>query len=268
MSLTTAQLQNLCLNLLPGVKSTGAYIREQYSKREHIHFQTKAKNEVVSFVDQTAEQQLVKAVQQLVPEAGFLTEEKTVIDSEKDFQWIIDPVDGTTNFYYGIPFFAVSVALIHKQNILLGVVLDVMHNDIYYAWKGGGCFFNGTPSFCTSLSTTEEVFLATGIPNYDFERKAEYLSSLNQLIDTTRGIRRLGSAALELAYVAAGRFNAFFESGLKPWDTAASVCLIKEAGGLVTDLQGGTDYLYGKSILAASKEVHPLLLKKLQNIHT
>ena len=258
--------QQLCLGFLPTIEQTGQYIQDQFNQREAINFQLKSKNNVVSEVDRHAEEILVEKAKQLLPQATFLTEEQTVSSKPGEYQWIIDPLDGTTNFYYGIPIFAISVALVHHNKIVLGIVQDVMHNDTFYAWQGGGCYLNGVKTLCTPIETTNEVFIATGIPNYDFDYVSEYLSSLNEIINSTRGIRRLGSAALELAYVAAGRFNAFFESGLKPWDIAASICLINESGGVVTDLLGGQNYLYGKSILAASQQVHPQLLEHLKSL--
>lgn len=258
------QLENLVQELLPTVYSAAEYIRHQFLNRHAIQFQTKNNKEVVSIVDKTAEQMLVKKAKQLLPDAGFLTEEKTITNSEKKYRWIIDPVDGTTNFYYGIPFFATNIALLKNEEIVLGIVCDVMHNDVFTAWKKGGSYLNGKAIHCATTASTNETFLSTGIPNADFEHTKRYLSTLHDLIKHTRGIRRLGSAALELAYVASGRFDAFFESGLKPWDIAASICLIEEAGGIVSDLSGGENYLFGESILAAGKSIHPLLLSKLK----
>ena len=257
-------LQQLVRQFIPTIVETTSYIQTEFLQRKTIQFETKQKNEVVSKVDRTAEQMLVKKAKELFPEAGFLTEEKTIASNEKEYCWIIDPVDGTTNFYYGIPFFAISVALLHNQQPIAGIVCDVMHNDVYTAWQNGGCFVNDTPIACATILSTKEVFLATGIPNFDFDATDQYLFSLQQMIEHTRGIRRLGSAALELAYVAAGKFNAFYESGLKPWDIAASICLIKEAGGIVTDLNGNENVLFGNSILAANPTIHPLLLQFLQ----
>lgn len=222
--------------------------------------QSKSLNSLVTYVDQQAELKLTKQLGTLLPAARFCAEEGHPLDQwdETKYYWIIDPLDGTTNYLHQIPIFSVSVALSFGSNVLLGVVYDIQHREMFSAIGGGGFFINGT-RFTSSTKhpvTLSQSIIATGMPYHDFTIKEAYLKILSKVLERTRGVRRLGSAAIDLAYVAAGRFNAFFEYGLNPWDVAAGVLCVQESGGIVTDFRGKSFELLDPTILAAHSELH------------
>ncbi|MGA0556662.1 inositol monophosphatase family protein [Larkinella sp. VNQ87] len=238
-------------------RTTGAFIRQEslLFSRERIEY--KDVNNLVSYVDKEAEKQIVDALQQLLPEAGFITEEGTVgqTDNRSGLNWIIDPLDGTANFIHGLPVFSVSIGLVEGKTPLAGVVYDISRDECFSASAGGGawCSRTGGPperirvSPATSLG---ESMVATGFPYRILDRLDRYLAIFATLIQRTHGIRRMGSAAIDLAYVACGRFEAYYEFNLNSWDMAAGVLLVQEAGGTVTDFTGGDEFLFRGDILA------------------
>jgi myo-inositol-1(or 4)-monophosphatase len=258
-------LDALCCQACGLVQRVGEFIAQHLGQVAEI--EVKALNSLVSFVDRQAEQQLVEGLRQLLPESVFLTEEETVAQASGQWQWIVDPLDGTTNFLHQIPFFSISVALRRGEDLVMGIVYEVNRKELFYSWEGAsGVFLNGKPVACTQRQTLSESLLATGFPYYDFAHTQHYIQLLQDLFPRTRGLRRLGSAALDLAYVACGRFDAFFEYSLAPWDVAAGSFLVRQAGGIVTDFQGGTDYLFGRSIVAGNATgVQAALLAAIQN---
>jgi myo-inositol-1(or 4)-monophosphatase len=246
--------------LLPQVsaiaKQTGAWIRSQHGQIQSHDIEVKSLNSFVSFVDQTAERQLVDGLHQLLPDAGFIVEESTIDTEHKPWMWIIDPLDGTTNFLHGLPMYAISIGLMHHNTMQLGVVYEISMDELFTASLGGGSALNGQSISISNRSGLKNGLIATGFPYYDFGQMPQYLALLGDFFQTTRGLRRLGSAATDLAYVAAGRFDGFFEYGLSPWDVAAGALLVTEAGGTVTDFFGEDNYIFGKTILASSPGIH------------
>jgi myo-inositol-1(or 4)-monophosphatase len=240
----------LAVNILS--LTVGEFIREQQSKIKASDVQTKSLNSLVSYVDVEAEKMLVSGLRELVPEAGFLTEEETTSQEKGDVFWIIDPLDGTTNFLHGLPVFAISIALMQHNEVVLGVVYEIGHDELFYAWKDGGAYLNESRIFVSKTGPLKETLLATGFPYHDFSKMPQYMNLLQDCFRYSRGMRRIGSAATDLAYVAAGRFNGFFEYGLNPWDVAAGCILVTEAGGKVSDFEAGTNYIFGNEILCAS----------------
>ena len=237
----------------------GEFIREQQQKITAADVQTKSLNSLVSYVDVEAEKMLVAGLRELVPDADFVTEEETTPQAKGDRYWIIDPLDGTTNFLHGLPLFAISIALVDKGELVIGVVYEIGNDELFYAWKNGGAFMNAERISVSKKSPLSNALLATGFPYHDFTKMPQYMDLLQDCFRHTRGMRRFGSAATDMAYVACGRFEGFFEYGLNAWDVAAGVLLVTEAGGSVSDFQGGSDYLFGKEILASSTIVHPEL---------
>lgn len=255
-------LEKLTLEVCELAKDTGRFIRENLNKIEINDIRFKGQNSLVSYVDQEAERKIVSRLQELLPEAGFLTEEETIDQSEDtEYEWIVDPLDGTTNYLHKIPVFAVSIALRHKETMMCGVVYNVMMDECFYAWSGGGAFLNNEKIEVSSNTDFAESLIATGFPYYDFEYLEQYLSTFKELLSDTRGVRRLGAAAVDLAYVACGRFDGFFEYSLHIWDIAAGVLLVKEAGGIVTDFEGGDDHLTGSEIIATNPHIYGKLKK-------
>lgn len=258
----TYQLEKITLEVCEIAKQAADFIKSNLLKVSTNDIQTKSQNSLVSYVDQEAERMIVARLQELLPEAGFVTEEDTIDQSTSEsYEWIIDPLDGTTNFLHKIPVFAVSIALRHNGEMLSGVVYNVMVDECFYAWRDGGAFLNGDQISISSNEDFSESLIATGFPYYDFEKLEQYLSTFKELISETRGLRRLGAAAVDLAYVACGRFDGFFEYSLHIWDIAAGVLIVKEAGGIVSDFDGGQDHLTGSEIIATSPHIYEPLKK-------
>lgn len=257
-------LRALCLDAKEIIIRVGEFIRREKGKVTRGEIETKSLNSLVSYVDKAAEEHLVKELGKLLPEAVFLTEEETVKTQRGELQWIIDPLDGTTNFLHSLPIFSVSVALQQNQETVMGIVYEVNQHECFYAWKGGGAFLNGESISVSKTPTLADSLVATGFPYYDYDKVPGYLHMLSEMMTKTRGVRRFGSAAVDLAYVACGRFDAFFEYSLNVWDVAAGAFIIQEAGGKVTDFRGGNDFMYGREIVAASSAVEKEFFNYIQ----
>lgn len=247
-----AEVQVIC-------KEVGAFIRKEAEGFSKDAVQLKGKSDLVSYVDKQSEQKLVTHLQKLIPGCGFITEEDTPDDTGKEYTWIIDPLDGTTNFVHGLPTYAISVGLLHKNELVGGVVYEINRDEMFYAWKDGGAYLNGAPIHVSKVPSLEESLLSTGFPYYNFAKMDQYLAILNSLMKCSHGLRRVGSAATDLAYVACGRYEGFFEHNLNPWDVAAGALIVKEAGGVVTDFKGGTDFLFGRELVAGGASQAELL---------
>ncbi|MEQ8881629.1 MAG: inositol monophosphatase family protein [Cyclobacteriaceae bacterium] len=241
------------------VKSCGEFIREESQKFSLEDVELKGKADLVSYVDKQSEKRLVKELKKLLPEAGFITEEGTIDQQVKEYTWIVDPLDGTTNFVHGIPSYAVSVGLRKGEEIVMGFVYEINRSECFYAWKNGGAYLDGNAIRVSPVMDIEEGLFSTSFPANDFQNVDEYLTILKELLSQSRGLRRMGSAASDLAYVACGRLQGFFEYNLKPWDVAGACVIIKEAGGYVSDFKGGNNYVFGGEIIAACG-AHPQLV--------
>ncbi len=255
--------EEICMQATAVAQEAAAFIRAQYQSFDPGKVRSKSLNSLVSYVDEEAEKILVKGLRTLLPDSGFLTEEQTVARSEKDYMWIIDPLDGTTNFIHGIPVFSVSVALYKKHEALVGVVIDVMHNECFYAYKNGGAYMNGKPIAVSTKIDLSDSLIATGFPYEVFDDADAYLGIIKRLMPRCRGIRRLGSAAIDLAYTACGRFDAFFEYNLNAWDVAGGALIVQEAGGIVSDFGGGGDFLAKRQILASNALLQLAMLEMI-----
>jgi len=253
--MTESELKLICRKSCGIVKNVGNFLKRELGKVSAEAIETKSLNSLVSYVDKAAEEQLVEGLGALIPSATFLTEEETVEQKEGVFQWIIDPLDGTTNFLHQLPFFSISVALQHHKKTVLGIVLEVNRDECFYAWKGGGAFLNDKKISVSDSKTLGDSLIATGFPYYDYDHSQPFLQTLEFFMKNTRGIRRFGSAALDLVYVACGRFDAFYEYSLNPWDVAGGAFIVEEAGGMVMDFKGEKDYLFGKEIIAVNPNI-------------
>ncbi len=241
------------------IRACGSFIDEESRRFSIKDVEFKGKADLVSYVDKEAEQRLVVGLGKVLPEAGFITEEGTTDQKEKEYTWIIDPLDGTTNFVHGVPSYAVSVGLKKENEIILGFVYEINRSECFYAWKDGGAYLNGEAIQVSPVRNLDEGLYSTGFPSNNFPKVEDYLAILRTLLTQSHGIRRMGSAASDLAYVACGRLEGFFEYNLKPWDVAGASIIIKEAGGYVSDFSGGDDYLFGREIIAGCK-VHAQLV--------
>jgi myo-inositol-1(or 4)-monophosphatase len=255
-------LEVLCqqVNLL--AKEVGAFIKSQTISSSDV--ETKSKNSLVTFVDKTAEAKLVARLSELIPESGFIAEEGTSEKIGEIYNWIIDPLDGTTNFIHGVPCFCISIGLKRNNELVLGVIYEINLDELFYAWEGSKAYLNGKEIHVTPTRTLEDSLIATGFPYYDYEKQDEYMNLFKDLMRNSRGLRRLGSAAVDLAYVACGRFDAFYEYSLHPWDVAAGAFIVQQAGGKVCDFKGENDYLFGKEIITCNPHIQQELLVKVK----
>jgi len=238
---------------------------------EHLKITTKQHSDYVTEGDKAAETAIIEVLREAYPDYGILAEEsgQTLgIDAGSEYQWIIDPLDGTTNFIHGFPHFAVSIALAHKGQINQAVVYDTLRNEMFTASKGGGAFLNERRIRVTKCLKLEDALLGTGFPFRFFDHVDAYMAIFREFTKRTSGMRRTGSAALDLAYVASGRLDGFWEFGVFPWDIAAGCLLITEAGGLVSDLSGGENYLKSGNLVAGTPKVFSQILQVIDSHRT
>ena len=258
------KLKELVLQVVDLSREVGRYILNERKSFDPSKTEEKSFNNLVSYVDKVAEQKFIKGLKKILPEAGFIAEESEDIFRKEPFNWVIDPLDGTTNFIFNLPFFCTSVALMQHDKVIIGVIFDPVHNECFYATKGDGAFLNGNPIKVSDTKDLIRSLVATGFPYDDFNRVEEYIHFLGTLTKKTKGIRRLGSAALDLAYVACGRFDTFYEYGLNAWDVAAGALIVEEAGGLVTDFKNSGNFVFGEEILTGNKNIHQEMLEEIQ----
>lgn len=222
-------------------KASRGLVRD-FGEVENLQVSRKGPADFVSAADLKAEKILRGELAKARPDFGFLMEEGGSVparEGSEGYRWIIDPLDGTHNFLHGIPHFAITVALEREGEVIAGVTYDPLRDEMYTAEKGGGAFVNGRRIRVSSRRQLVDSIVATGIPRADKPGHLEFLKMLGGMMSRTAGVRRFGSAALDLAYVAAGRFDGYWESNLQPWDIAAGIILVREAGGYVSDLTGG-----------------------------
>jgi myo-inositol-1(or 4)-monophosphatase len=244
-------------------RRAGDIINRAAENIEQLKVQHKTKNDLVSEVDHAAEAEIINSLQKIYPDHAFLAEESGRI-GESDYEWIIDPLDGTTNFLHGFPVYAVSIALAYKKQLQVAVVYDPCRNDLFTASRGSGAYLNEKRIRVSKRDKLIDCLIGTGFPfraNSDVDSYGEMFKALAL---KTAGIRRPGAAALDLANVAAGRLDGFWEIGLSPWDMAAGALLIKEAGGLVGDLDGDSKYMDSGKIVAGNPKIFAQLLSTLR----
>ncbi len=258
-------LEQLCHQVRDLSVETGEFLAAHLNKISSEDIEKKGRHDLVTFVDKTSEKKLVEGLSKMLPEAGFLAEENSVTTRGEHYNWIVDPLDGTTNYVHGVPLFSISIALMKENSVILGVVYEVNLKECFYAWQGSPAFCNDKPISVTQQPSLDNSLLATGFPYTDFSRMDQYMDLLKYLMQNTQGVRRLGSAAVDLIYVACGRFDIFYEYGLKPWDVAAGAFIVQQAGGKVSDFKGGNDYVFGKEIIASNKLLYNNFIEILAN---
>jgi myo-inositol-1(or 4)-monophosphatase len=243
------------------LRTIGEFQLAEQQKVKHSDVSEKSLNQLVSYVDIESEKMLVEGLLKITPDAGFLTEEETTSIRNEEQYWIIDPIDGTTNYLFGHTKFCISIALYENQKPVYAAVYVPADDELFSA-DATGAYLNGTKFTCSNRSLIDSL-LATGFPYYNFDEMDAYLSLLNKLMKTTKGIRRMGSAAIDLAYTAIGRFDGFFELNLSPWDVAGGAYIVQQAGGIVSDFQETKNFVFGTSIVAGNKEIHAGLLQMI-----
>jgi myo-inositol-1(or 4)-monophosphatase len=256
------QLDNHLDIAIRAVKESGQIQQEWLGKDKKVEF--KGEINLVTEVDRICEARIVEIIREVFPEHNILTEETPMPENSSFYRWVIDPLDGTTNYAHGYPFFCTSVALELEGEIVLGVIYDPLLDELFTAQEGQGAFLNGARISVSATERLTEALLCTGFP-YDLrESPVNNLDHFNNFIMEARAVRRDGSAALDLCYVAMGRFDGFWELKLNPWDVAAGKLLVEEAGGVVTDFAGGPLDIYGQETLATNGRIHEEMIRVLE----
>ncbi|MBP6096974.1 MAG: inositol monophosphatase [Methyloversatilis sp.] len=248
-------------------RRAGQIITRASQDVDHLKVSSKRQNDFVTEVDRAAEDAIIGILREAYPDHAILAEESGATNGtagESEYRWIIDPLDGTTNFIHGMPQYAVSIALEHRGLMQSAVVFDPVRNELFTASRGRGAFLNDRRIRVSRRAKLAESLVGTGFPYRVFDHVDAYLGMFRDLMEKTSGLRRPGAAALDLAYVACGRFDAFFEIGLSPWDIAAGALLVTEAGGLVGNLTGETGYLESGNLVAATPRIFPAMLAAIE----
>jgi myo-inositol-1(or 4)-monophosphatase len=253
-------LEDICMQVVEMSQQVGEYLMEEKDRLSSKDVESKGKHNYVTYVDKTAEKYIVEGLSKIFPPAGFITEEGTGEKADGEFNWIVDPLDGTTNFIHGLAPFCISIALQKDDEIVLGVIHEPTLQETFYAWDESPAFLNFQPISVSDTPRLNDALLATGFPYTDYSYLEGYMELFKWTMENTRGVRRLGSAAIDLAYVACGRMDGFFEYGLQPWDVAAGSFIVQKAGGKVRDFKGGNDFIFGKEIMA----FNPKLIDEFQ----
>jgi myo-inositol-1(or 4)-monophosphatase len=258
------EYKHLCLQVCDIAKQAGDFIRKEASAFSSKSVEVKGLHNFVTYVDKGAEKLIVEQLQEILPEAGFIAEEGTNTTRGERFDWVIDPLDGTTNFIHGLPPYAVSIGLLENNIPVLGVVYEISLDECFYAWKDGPAYLNGKEIHVSDKAKVQDALIATGFPYYDYHLMRPYIDCLEYFLQNSHGVRRLGSAATDLAYVACGRFEAFYEYSLSPWDVAGGAFILQQAGGQLSDFSGGDNFIFGKELVAANKLIFDEFLKTVQ----
>lgn len=253
-------LLNIAVN---AARQAGDIIMRYQQHADRLEITAKSAHEYFTEVDIKAEQTIINAIHKLYPEHGIIAEESGVMNPDAETVWIIDPLDGTTNYIHNFPFFSVSIAVRVKNRIEHGVVYDPLRHECFMASKGAGARLDDRRIRVSKQTKLSESIIGTGIPVRNIAHADRYLPSLHALFGKCASIRRTGSAALDLAYVAAGRLDGFWEFGLRPWDIAAGCLLIREAGGLVSDSEGAENYMKNGDVVAGTPKVFKTLLQTI-----
>ncbi len=251
--------------MVAAARKAGRGLIRDFGEIENLQVSMKGPGDFVTTADQRTERILLEELKKARPGYPFLLEESGVVDGpDKSHRFIIDPLDGTTNFMHGIPHFAISIALEREGHVVSGVVFNPVNDEMFVAEKGQGAFLNDKRLRVAARKLVKDTLSATGIPFIGKDGHERFLAELRTVMGVSTGVRRYGSAALDLAWLAAGRYDAFWERGLKPWDIAAGMLMVREAGGVVSDLNGGEKALETGDILASNEALHPQFLKLLK----
>lgn len=249
--------KQLCKEVCTLAIETGDYLCDERRKINDMAVETKGIHDYVTQFDKESERRLVTRLSALLPQSGFIAEEGTAThDGHEPYLWIVDPLDGTTNFIHGLRTTCISIALQEGGETVLGVVYEIWDQECFYAYKGGAAYLNGKELHVSQAAAMDDALIATGFPFTNFSRMSQYMRFLEWTMRHTHGVRRLGSAAADLAYTACGRVDGFFEYGLKPYDVAAGAFLVQQAGGKVYDFYGGDGWLMGGEIVACGPALY------------
>ena len=256
--------EQICVQVRDVAREAGEYIALQRKTFSFDRVEFKGAHNLVSYVDKTAERMIVERLTTILPEAGFITEEGTVETRRERLKWIVDPLDGTTNFVHGLPPYCVSIALAEEDEIVVGVVWEVTLRECFYAWKRSKAYMNGNEISVSKVDSLENALVAIGFSYATLLEVEDYLDMIAYYQKNTDGIRRIGSATADLVYVACGRVDAFAQVKLAAWDVAAGALIARQAGAVVTDYSGGNDYIFGREIIAANPSIYEAFKKHVK----
>lgn len=270
----SVDLKDICDRVCRVARDAGDYIAGEREQFSNSHVESKSsQSDLVSYVDRTAEELIVERLRAILPDSLFITEEQTVDNQSgkitaDSWTWIVDPLDGTTNFVHGMPPYAVSIALMYGLGqVVVGVVYEITRDECFSAYKGGGAYLNGRRISVSSTDSLDKSLIITGLSHF---REENTVSNFVRLFDYfnqhSHGARRLGSAATDLVYVAAGRAEGFYQANLAPWDVAAGALIVIEASGCVTDFSGGQDYVFGRQIIASNPKIYNVFKHTIDTI--
>jgi myo-inositol-1(or 4)-monophosphatase len=245
-------------------KQAGDFIRNEAVGFSAKNIEVKGLHNFVSYVDKGAEKMIVDRLHEIFPEAGFIAEEGTNTVRGERFDWVIDPLDGTTNFIHGLPPYSVSIGLLDNNRPVLGVVYEIALDECFYAWKDSRAYLNGKEIHVSDRANVHDALIATGFPYSDYQLMRPYIACLEHFLRNSHGVRRIGSAAVDLVYVACGRFEAFYEYGLNPWDVAGGAFIVQQAGGKLSDFSGSDGFIFGKELVAANNAIFNEFLTTVQ----
>jgi myo-inositol-1(or 4)-monophosphatase len=243
--------------------AAGKVLLARFRSKE-LRVEMKGLHDFVTEVDRAAEETVIRHIHAAFPDHAVMAEEGSPTEERTEYRWVVDPLDGTTNFIHGVTPFSVSIALEDRNGLVAATIHDPFHDETFHAHRGGGAFLNDEPIRCTDPERSDQTLIATGFPFRELSRLGSYIESFETFVRSTAGIRRAGSAAIDLAYTACGRYDGFWEIGLSRWDIAAGTLIVREAGGVVTDVVGGESHLDSGDILAAGPRLHGIMLEVTQ----
>ena len=248
-------LQKLTREVCSLAIETGQFLKNEIERLKTSDIEFKGEHNFVTYVDKASEEMIIKRLSEILPGSGFIAEENPDLRT-RDLTWIVDPLDGTTNFIHGVPLYCISIGLMEQQEMILGVIYEVNLRECFYTWKSAPSYLNDKPIRVSDTAKLSDCLFATGFPYYDYSLLDQYMDLFRYMMKNSHGVRRLGSAAADLAYVACGRYDGFYEYGLSPWDVAAGSLIVKNAGGIISTFSGNDDFIFGKEIIATNSKVY------------
>lgn len=251
---------------MQATEKAGIFLLESAQKIKQKDIEQKGENDFVTYVDKASEQMLMEELSRIIPGSSFLAEESGETQNNSEWTWIIDPLDGTSNYIHHIPLYSISIGLMEGEKMFAGVIYEPNSKEMFHALSGEGAYLNGKRISVTKTKQVKDSIWATGFPYHDFDKLQEYMEFIAWSMQHTHGLRRLGSAAVDLAWVACGRLDGFFEFGLKAWDVAAGTLIVKEAGGITSDFSGEEEYIFNQELISCNNLIYKEFFDNFQKI--
>lgn len=262
----TMNTATIIAQAMQATEKAGEFLLDSARKISQNDIEIKGSNDFVTYVDKTSEKMLLEDLSKILPGSSFIAEESGITEKRGEFTWIVDPLDGTTNYIHHIPLYSISIGLMQGEDMIGGIIYEPNAKEMFHAIKGEGAFLNGNRIHVTKNKKMADSIWATGFPYHQFEKLQEYMDFIAWSMQYSHGLRRLGSAAIDLAWVACGRLDGFFEFGLKPWDVAAGSLLVEEAGGKVTDFSGGDKHIFNQELISSNPYIYQEFFENFHKI--